>query len=182
MSLEEWMRNPPQGKEWVDGQLVEKYPEILVEGQPFKKNGMTLKNSEIQATLSFLWKSFINAQGIGGKVYAEAPCRTNKKGRFPDVAYLTPQLVEQFGDLSTLPQSFPLSAEIVSPTDFAEDVIAKAQEYLESGGQEVWLVFPENCWIIVVTRDTRSIFVSGETVTTQAVLPGFRMTVDELLG
>ena len=39
---------------------------------------------------------------------------------------------------------FLYSAEIVSPRDLAEDVITKAQEYLESRGEEVWLVFPEN--------------------------------------
>jgi Uma2 family endonuclease len=60
--------------------------------------------------------------------------------------------VAQFGEAAVLPQSFPLSAEIISPTDLAEDVIAKAQEYLLSGGDEVWLVFPESKWIIVVTQ------------------------------
>jgi Uma2 family endonuclease len=90
--------------------------------------------------------------------------------------------VAQFGDAKVLPQSFPLSAEIVSPTDLAEEVIAKAQEYLESGGEEVWLVFPENRWIIVITQETRQIFISGEVVSTQKVLLGFNIGVDELLG
>jgi len=80
-----------------------------------------------------------------------------------------------------LPQSFPLCAEIVSPTDLAEDVIAKATEYLESGSEEVWLVYPENQWIIVVTKQTRSIFIAGEAVSTQIVLPGFSIPVAELL-
>lgn len=80
-----------------------------------------------------------------------------------------------------LPQSFPLSAEIIFPTDFAEDVIAKSQEYLQSSGEEVWLVFPENHWIIVVTQESRQIFISGEVVTTKKVLPGFTLAVDELL-
>jgi len=80
-----------------------------------------------------------------------------------------------------LPQSFPLCAEIVSPTDLAEDVIAKATEYLESGSEEVWLVYPENQWIIVVTKQTRSIFIAGEVISTQIVLPGFSIPVEELL-
>jgi Uma2 family endonuclease len=80
-----------------------------------------------------------------------------------------------------LPQSFPLCAEIVSPTDLAEDVIAKATEYLESGSEEVWLVYPENQWIIVVTKQTRSIFIAGEVISTQIVLLGFSIPVDELL-
>lgn len=80
-----------------------------------------------------------------------------------------------------LPQSFPLCAEIISPTDLAEDVIAKATEYLQSGSDEVWLVFPENRWIIIIIQQTRQIFISGEVVSTQKVLPGFSIAVDELL-
>jgi len=162
------MENPPVGTEWVDGELLE-------------KNGMTLKHSRIQSKLSFYWRSYKDSSGQGGEVYTEVPCRTNKQGRSPDVAYLTPELVAQYGDAKVLPQSFPLSAEIVSPTDLAEDVIAKAQEYLQSGGEEVWLVFPESRWIIVTTQTQRIVFASGEVMTTQIVLPGFSVAVDELL-
>ncbi|HEY9709731.1 MAG TPA: Uma2 family endonuclease [Oculatellaceae cyanobacterium] len=168
LSLEDWMQNPPDNTEWVDGELVE-------------KNGMTLKHSKVQGNLYFYWRSFKDSSGQGGAVYTEAPCRTNKQGRSPDVAYLTPELVAQYGDAKVLPQSFPLSAEIISPTDFAEDVIAKSQEYLQSSGEEVWLVFPENHWIIVVTQESRQIFISGEVVSTRKVLPGFSVAVDELL-
>ena len=167
-SLEEWMQNPPDRQEWVNGELLE-------------KNGMTLKHSDVQGNIYFYWRSYKDSSGQGGKVYTDVPCRTNKQGRYPDVAYLTPELVAQFGDAKVLPQSFPLSAEIVSPTDLAEDVIAKAQEYLQSGGEEVWLVFPENRWIIVITQETRQIFISGEVVSTKKVLQGFSIAVDELL-
>ncbi|MBD2022351.1 Uma2 family endonuclease, partial [Leptolyngbya sp. FACHB-36] len=106
---------------------------------------------------------------------------TNQQGRSPDVAYLTPELLAQFGEPNVLPQSFPLIAEIVSSTDPAEQVISKAQEYLESGGEEVWLVFPEARWVIVVTQTQRSIIAAGEVASTQKILPGFSIAVDELL-
>ncbi|MGK7920005.1 MAG: Uma2 family endonuclease [Trichodesmium sp.] len=167
-TLENWVQNPPEKKEWVNGKLLE-------------KNSMTLKHSRIQANLSFYWRSYKDSSGQGGKVYTDVPCLTNKQGRYPDVAYLTPELETEFGNEKVLPQSFPLSAEIVSPTDLAEEVIAKAQEYLESGGEEVWLVFPENKWVIVVTQESRLIFTSGQVVNTQKILHGFSITVDELL-
>ncbi len=180
-SLEDWMHNPPKGKEWVDGKLVEKRKAISVEGHLIENGGMTLKHSAIQASLASRWKVYIDHNTMGGEVYTEPPCRTLKQGRKPDVAYLTQDLLIQFGDLDTLPQSFPLSAEVVSPTDFAEDIIAKAQEYLQSGGEEVWLIFPNNRWIIVVTHAARKIFISGEIAATQIVLPGFSIAVDDLL-
>ena len=168
-SLEDYMANPPEGMEWVDGELVE-------------KTGMTLKHSEIQANLSFYWRSYINSNQQGGKVYTEVPCRTNKQGRRPDVAYLTPELVAQFGDVPTLPQSFPLIAEIVSPTDLAEDLFLKAQEYLQSGCEEVWLVFPDSRLVFVVTQNQILGFKAGDVVSTQKVLLGFSAAVNELLG
>jgi Uma2 family endonuclease len=167
-SLEAWMENPPDSQEWIDGELVE-------------KNGMTLKHSKVQGNLYFSWRNYKDSSRLGGEVYTDVPCRTNKQGRYPDVAYLPPELVAQFGNLKVLPQSFPLCAEIVSPTDLAEDVIAKAAEYLTSGSEEVWLVYPENQWIIAVTKQTRTIFIAGEVVSTQVVLPGFSIPVDELL-
>ncbi|MGC1393085.1 MAG: Uma2 family endonuclease [Coleofasciculaceae cyanobacterium] len=167
-SLEDFVANPPEHMEWVDGQLVE-------------KNGMTLKHGKIQLRLGGYWEDFKTSSGQGGEVYTDVPCRTNKQGRYPDVAYLTPELVAQFGNLATLPQSFPLCAEIVSPTDIAEDVLLKAQEYLESGSEEVWLVFPESRWVMVLTENQGLMFTSGQVVCTQKVLQGFSVAVDDLL-
>ncbi|MFE1743794.1 Uma2 family endonuclease [Coleofasciculus sp. H7-2] len=167
-SLEDFMRNPPEKMEWVDGELVE-------------KNGVTLKHSKIQLRLGSDWRDYMISSGQGGEAYTDVPCRTNKQGRRPDVAYITPELLEQYGEFETLPQSFPLVAEIVSPTDLGEDIFLKAREYLDSGCLEVWLVFPESRWIIVITQTQALMLTTGEVISTQTVLPGFNVAVDELL-
>ena len=168
LALEEFMVAPPDNMEWVDGKFVE-------------KNGMTIKTGKIQLSLGEAWKNYKNSSGQGGEAYVEVPCRTNRQIRRPDVAYLTPELVAQFGNLATLPQSFPLVAEIVSPTDIAEDVFLKAQEYLASSCQEVWLVFPESRLIFAVTQDRILTFRSNDTATNQQILLGFSIEVDRLL-
>jgi Uma2 family endonuclease len=169
LSLQDYLQNPLDGTEWVDGQLVE-------------KNGVTLRTSQIQSKLDYFWRDHKNTQRLGGEVYTEPPCRTRLQVRRPDVAYLTADLLTQFGQSKVLPQSFPLIAEIVSPTDCAEDVFSKANEYLESGCQEVWLILPESYWIIVITQQGRSLFTQGESASTQLILPSFSLAVDELLG
>jgi len=166
-SLDDFMANPPDGMEWIDGQLME-------------KNGMTLPHSEIQANLAFYWKSYAISSGQGGKVYTDVPCRTNQQGRSPDVAYLTPELAAQYGKSKALPHSFPLCAEIISPTDMAEEVFLKAQEYLASGSLEVWLVFPDSQLVLVLTDNQILGFRSGTVASTQKVLIGFSLAVDEL--
>jgi Uma2 family endonuclease len=168
IGLTDWLTNPPVGSEWVEGALI-------------LNRGMTLKHSKIQSRLSSLWRSYQAIHEPAGEVYTEAPCKTQRQGRSPDVAYLTPSLVAQFGNEKVLPQSFPLIAEIVSPTDLAEDMIAKAQEYLESGCEEVWLVFPENSWILILTPDSRTIVGPGQIAATQRVLVGFELAIDALV-
>lgn len=181
LSLEDWMQNPPDSTESVDGKLVEKHPLEWVDEQLVEKSGMTLKHSRIQSRLSRYWGNYMDSSGQGGEVYTDVPCRTHKQGRYPDVAYLTPELSAQFGDFGVLPQSFPLIAEIVSPIDVAEDVFGKANEYLQSGCQEVWLLLPESQWIVVITQQQRYLWSTGEVVNTQTVLSGFSVAVDELL-
>lgn len=168
ISLEEWMENPPDSTEWVDGELV-------------AKNGMTAKTGRIQARLSRYWGNYAISSRQGGEVYTETGCRTVGRGRCPDVSYLTPELVAQFNDFTILPQCFPLVAEIISPTDKAEEVFAKTNEYLQSGCQEIWLLLPESQWIVVVTQQQRFLLSSGEVVSTQIILPGLSIAVDELL-
>lgn len=169
VSIEDYLLNPPDHMEWVDGQLVE-------------INDMTLKTGRVQAKLGQLWGNFKDTHHLGGEFYTEPPCRTNKQIRRPDLAYLMPELLTQFGEPNVFPQVFPLIAEIISPTDCAEAVFSKANEYLESGCQEVWLVLPDSGWIAVLTPQRRSLFTRGETVNTQIILPGFSVRVDDLLG
>lgn len=169
ISLDDFLAHPAEHMEWVDGQLVE-------------TKGMTVKHSEIQANLTSLWKNYITESQNGGKVYVELPCRTKKQGRRPDVSYLTPELVNQFGNATSLPQSPPLIAEIASPDDAGDGLLLKAQEYLDSGCQEVWLVFPEARMVLLLTANQTLGFNPGEMVTTQLLLPGFAVAVDELLG
>lgn len=168
VSLEDFMSHPPERTEWVDGQLIE-------------KKAMTLRHSQIQSRLDYYWRTCMLSSGQGGEVYTEALCRTNKQGRRPDVAYLTPSLLTQYASATSLPQSFPLIAEIASPDDSGEELFSKAKEYLQSGCQEVWLIYPESLWIIIITQDQHSLLTVGQLVSTQTVLRGFSIPVDELL-
>ncbi|WP_199248681.1 Uma2 family endonuclease [[Phormidium] sp. ETS-05] len=168
-SLEDFIANPPEHQEWVDGKLVE-------------TKGITIKHSRIQSKLSRYWGNYLNESGQGGDVGVELPCQTTKQGRRPDVAYLTPEILEQFEDIAVLPQSPPLIAEIASPSDAAEDLFAKAEEYLQSSCQEVWLVFPESMRILIITPGKTLAFSVGDEISTQTALLGFQVSVAELLG
>jgi len=168
ISLEEFLVKSPDRMEWVDGNLVE-------------KTGMTFKHGLAQSKLSTSWRNYKNSSGQGGEIVTEVVCRTNKQGRRPDVAYITPELLPQSGNFTAFSQSFPLIAEVASPEDSAEELFAKAQEYLESGCLEVWLLFPEARLIFVSAGQRWQLFNADEVVNTQTVLAGFSVAVSELL-
>jgi Uma2 family endonuclease len=164
MTLEEFMANPRDRTEWVDGRLLE-------------KDDMNAKTGRIQARLARLWGNYMES----GEVYTETPCRTTGRTRCPDVAYLTPELVAEHGDFKILPKSFPLVAEVISPTDELEDVFGKVGEYLATECQEVWLVMPESQMVLVITAQAQHLYRIDDTVQTQQVLPGFSVAAAALL-
>jgi len=168
ISLEEFLVKPPERMEWVNGNLVE-------------KTGMTFKHSLAQSKLARYWGNYKDSSGQGGEVLTEILCRTAKQGRRPDVAYITPELLPEAGNFTSFSQSFPLIAEVASPEDSAEELFAKAQEYLKSGCQEVWLLFPEARLVFVNAGQGWRLFNADEVVNTQAVLAGFSIPVGELL-
>ncbi|MEZ2302293.1 MAG: Uma2 family endonuclease [Microcoleus sp.] len=168
ISLEDFLVKPADRMEWVDGNLVE-------------KTGMTFKHGLAQSKLSTLWRNYKNSSGQGGEVVTEVLCRTNKQGRRPDVAYITPELLPQSGNFTAFFQSFPLIAEVASPEDSGEELFAKAQEYLASGCLEVWLLFPEARLIFVNAGKNWLLFNGDEVASTQNVLSGFSIGVSELL-
>ena len=166
-TLKDFIADPPEEKEWIDGSLVE-------------KTGMTIRRSKLQSVISWLWRNYLLESGQGGEVYVELPCLTLDRGRRPDVSYLTTELVDKFGDRDTLPQSPSLIAEIASLSDAAEDLFAKTDEYLASGCREVWLVFPESHRLLIVTQTQTWAFHNPDEVRTQEVLSGFRVSLGDL--
>lgn len=168
ISLEEFILHPPDRMEWVDGQLVE-------------KTGMTFNHGLAQSKLNYYWRTYILSSGQGGEVVIGTLCRTAKQARRPDVAYITPEILQQGLNFTVLSQSFPLIAEVVSPDDSAEELFAKAKEYMESGCQEVWLLFPEERIVMIKTLQRWLLFNTDEVVSTQTVLTGFSVAVSELL-
>lgn len=168
ISLEDFLVKPADRMEWVDGNLVE-------------KTGMTFKHGLAQVKLARFWGNYKDSSGQGGEVITEVLCRTAKQGRRPDVAYITPELLQQSGNFTAFFQSFPLIAEVASPEDSGEELFAKAQEYLASGCLEVWLLFPEARLVFVNAGNNWQLFNGDEVVKTQRVLTGFSVAVSELL-
>ena len=74
-----------------------------------------------------------------------------------------------------------LAAEVVSPTDDAENVMENVEEYFRAGVRLVWLVLPrqERVYVYSSPTDVR-IFGRGDELTGEPVVPGFRLALNDL--
>ncbi len=71
-----------------------------------------------------------------------------------------------------------LSIEIVSDDDRATEVFAKGRLYLEKGSRVVWIVFPSEQSVLIMTPAERR--WESERLTCPEVLPGFSLAVAEI--
>lgn len=74
-----------------------------------------------------------------------------------------------------------LAAEVVSPTNPADEVIDKVGEYFSSGVQRVWVIYPLQEQIYVYRSPTDITVLAGDDELSDAALfPGFRVSLDAL--
>lgn len=172
VSLDEFLAHPPDQCEWIDNVIEE-------------KTGMTLNHAATQAKLAYFWQQYLFQEQLSGRVLVEALCRTQAQGRRPDVAFVTDELLGQIAGKVALDQSFPLIAEIASPDDSGEGLLAKAKEYLESGAEEVWIIFPDNELALTAIMAAETvhwqIFNRTQPIATRAILPGLVVHLSGLL-
>jgi Uma2 family endonuclease len=74
-----------------------------------------------------------------------------------------------------------LAVEVVSPTDFAEELQEKVEEYFAAGVQEVWVIYPRRRIVHVYESLTQ---IRGLTLTDELdggkAIPGFRLSLATL--
>jgi Uma2 family endonuclease len=106
--------------------------------------------------------------------------------RRPDVAFISSERwpvdrpVPQTAAWKIVPE---LAIEIVSPTNPAGEMDAKVEEYFFVGVSKVWVVYPKTRRIYVYDSPTSvRIVTRGETLADDALLPGFRLNLDEFFG
>ncbi len=117
-----------------------------------------------------------------GEAFLDVDCRLSSNTvRRPDLAVFLGSRAEQV-DLRKMPVPFPpdVAVEVISASELAIDVNRKALDYLRAGSQEVWLLDPENGELFV-QQDSAMRLLRGANVLESALLPGFPVTVDELL-
>jgi Uma2 family endonuclease len=101
--------------------------------------------------------------------------------RGPDVAFIMKEHLSSEG----LPRAFverapDLAVEVVSPSDTAAQLENKVHDYLRSGTQQVWLVYPDSRRVVVYGPEgVARWYGEGDTLQGRDLLPGFSMPLGE---
>ncbi len=101
-----------------------------------------------------------------------------------DMLYLTPEQYQRCAPVMNggyIPEVPALCAEIVSPSQSADDVDEKVTDYLAGGAEVVWVLYPRSRTVKVVTPDnaTRTIPADG-VLGGGDVLPGLTIPLTSL--
>jgi len=74
-----------------------------------------------------------------------------------------------------------LAIEVISPTDFAEDILLRVDEYFRAGVSLIWVFHPSLRLVHVYESMTRiRILTTADELDGGAVLPGFRVAIASL--
>jgi Uma2 family endonuclease len=75
-----------------------------------------------------------------GAVITECSVETADGVKVADVAWLSDDFLARHGETTPYPQAPDLCVEVLSPSNTAPAIAAKAALYLQAGAREVWLV------------------------------------------
>lgn len=170
MTEDELMRLPD------DGCLYE-----LVDGFAVGKPWATFRAGVIAANIIGLLGPY--ARGRGVMTIGKAGFRMkNGNIRVPTTSFTCKERLpgghapNGFGDLAP-----DLCVEIIRPAEEGTDRKRKVGEYLDSGAQQVWHVFPETQQVTIFTSPTETWTLNAEDIlTADGILPGFSCRVSDI--
>jgi Uma2 family endonuclease len=154
--------------EWNDG-IVEKY------------QGMNQQQAEIYFLLMAYFQKTEASETGGGLITETDMLTTPNQLRRPDISFYTGEqrrLMKQGEN-----QIAPWVAEVISPSDNANKINSKLDEYFLAGVQVVWHIFPESKQVYVYTSPESVTICRGQTVCSAApALPDLAISAEVLFG
>jgi Uma2 family endonuclease len=184
--LETPVRAQPSPIESADVPFVEEPLYEVVGGKKVELPPMAVSSNRVAWLVSTHLGTFAVSKGHGW-VYMEALHWLDEPGdvkRRPDVSFVS---YDRWPRDKPIPddeawQVIPeLAVEVVSPSDKADDLLEKVEEYFAAGVVQVWVVYPRRRVAHVFESFTSIRVVStGQDLEGGALLPGFRLPLATL--
>jgi Uma2 family endonuclease len=152
----------------------------LVEGEIDELPPSSTRNTVIAGWYIFFFNQYLLENPIGYVSVSDGGFRmTNGNVRQPDAAYVSRARYPKLQD-TVFPVAPDIAVEVVSPSETAQKVRDKVNDYLSSGTTFVWVAYPDDQSIDVHTLNQDSSItvrkLSGdESLDAGNVMPGFTL-------
>lgn len=162
-----------------DGQRYE-----LVNGEVLDMGNSGMEHGYVACLLVAVLTTFVQQYKLGA-ICDSSTAFTLKNGnkRSPDVSFVDK---ERLKGLKRPPRGFfqgspDLAIEILSPSNTVEEIHAKIVEYFENETRLVWVVHPDEKYVLVYHAPEPDRFLrSADHLDGEEIIPGFSMAVSEL--
>jgi Uma2 family endonuclease len=152
----------------------------LVEGELVDVSGNTPQHNKLRDWLVALMLPWMTERGLGTAI-AEQEFDFLGNAHGPDVSVMGPAKAALLDPNRRVQRFVPdLAIEVASQSDTYEGLLAKKERYLKSGTVEVWL-FSLRTRELAIYGAHRTLTLQGEDAITIDLMPGFSISVEELL-
>ena len=146
--------------------------ELLMEASP------TLRHNLVREQIAIALREFVLARGLG-LVVQEMDFRLNENTvRNPDVAFLRAESARDLDpDRSPIDGAPTLAVEVVSPSNRADDIARRTEQYLQAGCHTVWVVYLSLRMVEIHSKDNVRQIREPHNLTEDSLFPGFSVSL-----
>ena len=152
--------------EWVRG-IVQKTPRTMNQSQQFLFINL----------LNLLDSLRLQEPGIG-RLLPEVDTRFKEFHRRPDISYFSKKQIPLMSKQDQIPQ---FVIEIISTNDQINLVHEKMEDYRSVGIPVIWQIFPKLRTVHEYRGKHMTILTGDDVCSAEPVIPGFKITVSEIL-
>jgi Uma2 family endonuclease len=159
----------------------EHYRYELDHGELIEVSGPNFEHNDIRGIIEHVFRSYLAKQRLG-RVIAEQEFRLDSDTvRRPDVAFLSVETLARFDKTKSILDIVPdLVAEVVSPSDAAEDLMRKVNQFLAAGTKCVWVIYPAERKVHAYEpNDQVRVLGEKKNLESPELLPGFSLPVSQ---
>jgi Uma2 family endonuclease len=153
----------------------------LLQGEVVLMSPSGSLHAVVAATLGGILYDFVQQRKLGWVFGAEGGFlirRDPDTVRAPDAAFVSAERMPPSVPAGFFPGPPDLAVEVLSPNDRASDVFARVSDWLETGCRKVWVIDPKTQSVTVYSPEAQMRMLHvADTLTDDAVLPGFRIEV-----
>jgi Uma2 family endonuclease len=168
LTFEEFQNLPEQ--EGVRYELDE--GELLMEASPAARHNLVRQRIALKLMI------FAESHKLG-LVLEEMDFRLGQDTvRNPDVAFVTTEHLKNIDlDRSPIDGAPALAVEVISPSNTAQDIAKKTEQYLQAGSRAVWIVHLSLRFVEVHSKEGIRQVREPELLKEESIIPGFSLSL-----